>query len=167
MEVLHSDYIINDIKSGRVEDVAVGSLIWVIHADKIPPHIGISVNGKFFSLKSSGVDFGLPVRKLMNVIEKKSITTICFKLKEEFNVNEVHQIFNQFVSTIPMEITCLEPIKGLLSNSEAMKLTELLDGLYLKNEVVKVIGFNSQGFSGIQNYDVKDIHDRLKLLSNE
>ena len=32
-------------------------LIWIFHADKIPPHIGISSQGFFFSLKSNGKDF--------------------------------------------------------------------------------------------------------------
>ena len=36
-----------------------GLFLWVFHADKIPPHIGISLDGCFFSLKSSGVDIDL------------------------------------------------------------------------------------------------------------
>ena len=31
-------------------------LIWIFHIDKIPPHIGISSQGVFFSLKSNGKD---------------------------------------------------------------------------------------------------------------
>ena len=27
------------------------TLLWIVHANKIPPHIGISVDGYFFSLK--------------------------------------------------------------------------------------------------------------------
>ena len=36
----------------EVDDV----LIWIFHVDKIPPHIGISSQGVFFSLKSNGKD---------------------------------------------------------------------------------------------------------------
>ncbi|NBR15845.1 MAG: hypothetical protein EBU01_14895, partial [Crocinitomicaceae bacterium] len=37
-------------------ETKTGVYLWILHADKIPPHIGISIDGQYFSLKAKGKD---------------------------------------------------------------------------------------------------------------
>ena len=59
-------------------------LLWMFHVDKIPPHVGISQNDLFFSLKSNGRD-EIPVSKLIQIIENKGIK--CIKLNLKYTSN--------------------------------------------------------------------------------
>ncbi|MFN5846790.1 MAG: hypothetical protein ACK46O_13885, partial [Flavobacteriia bacterium] len=53
-----------------------GFFLWILHADKVPPHVGCSIDGNYYSLKVSGKDEGVNVAKVQTVIEKKGILTI-------------------------------------------------------------------------------------------
>ena len=53
-----------------------GLFLCVLHADKTPPHIGISINGLYYSLKAKGKDIALPVNEVFKVVERKKIATV-------------------------------------------------------------------------------------------
>ena len=143
-------------------------LLWVLHADKIPPHIGISENKRYFSLKANGRDYDMPVDNTLGLIGKKKIPTLCFELKGRAVSESLFSIFDRYSRTFPNAITCLDPIKEFLSISNAEKLSELLEVLYENHEVLKVVGFHLPvGFRGISKYSTEAIHARLKELSNE
>jgi len=169
MELLMSDYIIKNIIDVKDELPNSSSvLLWVWHADKIPPHIGLSLENQYFSLKANGKDFQLPVDNVFDLLAKKKITTLCFVLNNDIDLNSVLTEFKSYDQTIPFKVTCLNPIKNLLKCSEANKLIDLLEELERNNEVGSVFGFNvSDAFSGIKNYSTDDIHSRLTKLYND
>ncbi|MBL1280394.1 MAG: hypothetical protein COA33_008990 [Fluviicola sp.] len=166
MEVLNCDYRIENIKNVSKIEVPEGSLLlWVWHADKIPPHIGLSKNGEYYSLKANGKDQKIAIEKIESIILKKNIKTLCFELNSEVNLDEITDIYNKFSQTIPFQVTCLDPIKEILNLPLASKLTDLLSALYATNSIKNVYGFNIDAqFSGIKNYFTSDIHDRLMKL---
>ncbi|MDX2362846.1 MAG: hypothetical protein QNK23_18695 [Crocinitomicaceae bacterium] len=166
MELLLSDYFIDHI-SIDVEVNRYALNLWVWHADKIPPHIGISIEGKYFSLKANGKDENMSIDKVTDLITKKKITALCFELNNSVQYKDMETCFANYELTVPNKITCLHPIKEILGCEKVRKLTELLTELYQHQNVERVIGFNTgEGFSGIKNYSTKDIHSRLKKLSN-
>lgn len=169
MELLRSDYFIEGIQSANdvsVETSAV--LLWVWHADRIPPHIGISSNGHYFSLKANGKDEMIPVSKITETIAKKKIKTLCFELSDCIDIENIQTAFEFYSSTVPNKITCLKPINEVLDLQASRKLTDLLTLLYAQNRIVKVIGFNiDSNFAGIRQYEIEDIHSRLKLLKDK
>ena len=71
-------------------------ILWVLHADKIPPHIGLSKNDQFYSLKVSGKDEGLPVRNVLQIIEKKNIADNIWNPVEVFWNDVFFFAFNEF-----------------------------------------------------------------------
>ena len=54
------------------------TLLWVIHADKTPVHLGISSNGSYFSLKKNGKDEHLSIEILQELLTRKQIPTLVF-----------------------------------------------------------------------------------------
>ncbi len=167
MEVLTSEYEIAKIEDSKLIP-RDGVLLWVWHVDKIPPHIGISTRGSYYSLKANGKDEGLVLSLIESIIEKKKIKTLVFALDREFSIEEVDTIFSQFTETVPLKITCLNPIKSLLSFNEAGKLSELLSALDGNDLILDVYGYNiGNQFGGLEKYTEKDIHSRLIKLSNE
>lgn len=169
MEVLTSNYYIADIKNVTSNQVPKSSLLlWVWHADKIPPHIGISYNDCYYSLKANGKDEGISISLIESIVERKTIKTLCFEISDKLNCEDISSVFIGYNTTIPDKTTCLAPIKDILKNKSANQLVDLLTELYNSNSIRKVYGFNlNEGFKGIKNYSISDIHSRLQKLSNE
>ena len=166
MEVLMSKYKISNILNAekhRINDLKC--LLWVWHADKIPPHLGLSIDGKYFSLKANGKDFMAEIDSVKQIILRKKIKTLCFELKSTLNVQDVADSFHKYDTTIPFEITCLQPIQEVLNSYFSKQLVDLLIDLDDKNQIQRVFGYNIPvGFDSISTYTTDDIHARLKQL---
>ena len=141
-------------------------LIWVFHVDKTPPHIGISTQGIFFSLKSNGQD-KIPVSKVSYMVKNKRIKLIKLKLNIRLSVALVEHVFNSFTSATSARCSCLSPIKKVLDvPNEIPKLSDLL--IYLDG-AKKISGWSAQNVSveeaGIKSYALSDIEKRLNFLN--
>lgn len=137
--------------------------VWVIHADKIPPHIGLSQGGEFFSLKSNGVDIAADVDSLEQVLGKREITTLVYELDE--TSTKLSEIFSGYETTIPSEITCLNPIKRILGITKAERIHDLLKVLQEQSRIIRCMGLHiDEKFTGIPEYEISEIHSRLKKL---
>lgn len=141
-------------------------LIWVFHVDKTPPHIGISTQGVFFSLKSNGQD-KIPVDKVSYMVKNKNIKLIKLKLNIRLSIALVEHVFNSFTSATSARCSCLSPIKKVLDvPNEIPKLSDLL--IYLDG-AKKISGWSAQNVSveeaGIKSYAVSDIEKRLNFLN--
>lgn len=162
-----SNYIIEDLIDSSLEDInEKGAILWVFHADKIPPHIGISFNGEFYSLKAKGKDEAVNVTSIKNIISKKRITTLSFELKDGVVSPDLDTYFKPFQKTIPYKVSCLDPIKAILGYNQAEKLTDMLALMSVNNDILVARGVNIENFKGIIDYEVTDIHLRLEKLNN-
>ena len=166
MEVLKSEF-----RFSKIIDSAAASLdtdkvqLWVWHADKIPPHIGFSVNSNYFSLKANGRDVNVPVDSIIELIDKKKIPTLAIQLYINIANDVVETEFLKYTKTIPQQITCLEPIKEILGSTRASQLSELLAILSDRNQLQQVVGFHlPKDFKQISSYTLEDIHRRLSDL---
>ena len=168
MELSTCEYLIKDIQSFSAVDFNANSTyLWVWHADKIPPHIGLSANGEYYSLKASGKDEGLEISAILQLIERKGIVTLAFELTSDVSLTDVVNTFNKESKATSNGRTCLGPVKEILNIESARKIHDLLDSLYAQEEVKQVIGFNvDDSFAGIPMYEIEEILDRLKKLEN-
>jgi hypothetical protein len=169
MEVLKSEF-----HFGKIIDSASAFLdtdkaqLWVWHADKIPPHIGFSINSHYFSLKANGRDVNVPIDSIIAVIHKKKIPTLAIQLDINIENSSVEEEFFRYSKTVPQQITCLEPIKQILGSTESSQLTELLTVLKDRNQLQQVTGFYlPEDFRQISSYTLEDIHRRLSDLVNK
>ena len=140
-------------------------LIWIFHIDKIPPHIGISSQGVFFSLKSNGKDL-LETRYVNQVCNNKEIKMLKVKLRFNISSGYIERVYQEYTSATSAECSCLSPIKKALNMpKEVMKLSDLLKVL---KERDLITGWHSTNVSeqeaGIRAYDLFDIDARLNKL---
>lgn len=139
-------------------------LLYIFHANKIPPHIGWSVNDKFYSLKATGVDIGLDVFKINHVILKKQIPTLIVEIsglmvKEELT----DQVFLSYGEALEKGKTCLNPIDEILFKQvKHEKIGDLLKTLFENQINLIFYGVNlPQSFEGIYNYSKNEIEKRI------
>lgn len=143
-----------------------GVLLWIFHASKIPPHIGISSNGQYFSLKFNGKDENLSVERLLKVVRTKKIETVIIELTTPISIEQIENQFSKFELAKPNEATCLTPITQLFDfETTDVILSELLEKIQENKSIHRVFGLHLKPeFSGISNYSRTDIQQRLKKL---
>lgn len=143
-----------------------GTYLWIFHADKIPPHIGISTENSFFSIKSRGRDFGIAVEYVFALIDRKNVSSLFVKLND-VDLKTVESVFENY-SSIPEGSSCLEPINKIIDpNNNFSSVGELLNSLTEKNELLKVFGIHlPEDYEGIPAYGKREIEERIKFLRN-
>jgi hypothetical protein len=144
-----------------------GLFLCVLHADKIPPHIGISINGLYYSLKAKGKDVSLPVNEVLKIVERKKIATLFIGLTSEVSKLEIEKVFSGFDKAIAYQSSCLSPLKQIFKMDEGV---QKLSGFLLEIEERQLINKVYElcipsGYTQIPDYDVKEIHDRLEKLN--
>ena len=94
------NYTVSDLRTFDLQKAMTSNLLWVLHADKIPPHIGVSVNGLFYSLKANGKDEGVAIEGLLDIVNRRKISTLCFELNSTFDESTLSEEFRKFDKTI-------------------------------------------------------------------
>lgn len=145
-----------------------GFFLWIWYADKIPPHIGCSIDGHYFSLKVNGKDESLKVEKVLAIIDRKKIATLILQLDADLYLGSVYKEYREFIKASEGQATCLTPITQLLTcDSDIRQLSQLLKYLKDQKKLNKVFGLNLvKGYKGIPVYSQQDIEDRLRKLEN-
>lgn len=162
-----SEYRFNEIMpldSGLLKE---GVLLWIWYADKIPPHLGISVHGSYYSLKYNGKDQDMCVAQPLKVIRDRKISTLLINLDLPLTMLTVHAVFEMFDKAASNGATCLDPIKKSLSISNANTVFDLLNKLQSENKIKAVHGINlPDSYLGIPAYGIDEIRSRLIKLEN-
>ncbi len=156
----------NKIKSNKELDFREDrSYLYIFHAHKIPPHLGLIVNNLFYSLKANGVDFGLSNHKINALLNRKEISTLVVEIDIDID-QQVEKVFNAYGDNIAEGRTCLNPISEFLfGHSKHSKVGELLKDLQDMNAIRALYGFYlPDNFNGIFNYSEEDINARIKNL---
>lgn len=139
--------------------------LYVFHADKVPPHLGIVTHGLFYSLKANGIDLDLSVQKINALIERKKICTLIYEINKDL-VKDTREVFLTHGEHISKGETCLNPISEVYyENGHHTKVGELISDL-LQEGFIKDIyaAYLPSNFSGILNYSIEEINDRIKKL---
>lgn len=167
MEQLKFSYQFSAIKRISVlRELPKGTFVCIIHADKIPPHLGLLVDQKFFSLKTKGKDVNVPLVKLETILSKKRVATVFVELKAAFNLLEIQNYFNEIPEGLAENQTCLHPLIQLLDPDEVCStIADLLKCLDRENLISTVFGVHlSPNYIGILDYDRKVVENRIKSL---
>lgn len=161
-------YIENIVLNSVIEFDSESTYLWVWHADRIPPHIGVSTKNNYFSLKASGKDQALEISAILQLIERKEIVTLAFQMNSSVSLEMIIDIFKKESKAESNGRSCLGPVKDVLNVNSAAKIHDLLDVLYERKEINQVIGFNiTDSYAGIPMYEVEEIFNRLKKLEND
>jgi len=171
-----NNYLIHNIKP--LDYIDSGLYLVVLHANDIPPHIGIIYNKKYFSLTVTGQTLGDDFQGLKKLIHRKQIKTLFIKLVEV--LNSMENIRNSFIEKkrVQGNITCLFPIKKVLaamygkSIARAKFIYEVVPVLYKTKSIEDVYHLNmndeiEMGTFSFTRYTMDDILDRIKSYETE
>lgn len=161
-----SSFTFDTIKTGVPMDISNGNYLWIWYANKIPPHIGVSIQGNYFSLKVNGKDVELPVDKPLMVIERKTIATIWVELTSELKLKHCKEIFSNYSTAQLQGATCLSPLKDLLEDQDSTQLSEFLNNISCKYDL-KYNGIHlPSDYKELPLYSQQEIQNRLEFLEN-
>jgi hypothetical protein len=99
------------------DELCNGAYIVVMHATRIPPHIGLIIDKHYHSLTIKGRDINTPIRALIKNIRHRKIPSLFIKIKPHATFSNAymreHFIINvqQFPRVDKDVATCLSPIK--------------------------------------------------------
>jgi len=160
------DFIFKDLDFSTRIDSFSGIHLWIIHADKTPPHIGFSIDNHYFSLKANGKDNGISIDSILQIIQKKKIGTVLVKLNCDVTFQETKLAFDAFDSAKGLNSSCLVPIRNVLKAPNSIsKLSELLHFLETQNMIYYVFGLHlSDDYKGIKSYTTTEIQQRIEKL---
>ncbi len=144
-----------------------GCYLCVWHAHKIPPHIGLIIDGEYFSLKVKGKDTSIPIAEILKLIHRKEICTLIIEIKITITKAQIVTIFSQFSNAEPYKYSCLTPIVDAFNlRQDVNMLADLLNSFKSNDQIGNVFGLNLvSDFKGIPKYGKEEIEARLKELS--
>jgi hypothetical protein len=98
-------------------DLGKGAWLAILHAQRIPPHIGMILNGNYNSLTIKGREMNLQCGLLVKAIERNKIKSAFIRLADHpvFSTGHQLEIFQEqlkkFDAVKQNEATCLTPVK--------------------------------------------------------
>lgn len=128
--------------------------IIILHASRIPPHIGILINGSYSSLTIKGHELDVRVEALLKLITQKKTEALAIQLVKQpvFSLDYQKAVFEhyiqQFTKVESKGATCLSPVKLFLQEFYAVSydkdelLFEMLERLKQNAYIYNTIGFN-------------------------
>lgn len=162
-----SSFQFNEIDFSESYNFQSNTYLWIWHANKIPPHIGVSSENLYFSLKVSGKDVALPCERTLGLAVSKNISMLLIELKCSLQLSEIQRVYSRYDMASPKSSTCLSPIKQLFELPNVMQLSELLDEMEESKQIQQVFGIHLPlSYDSLPDYSVEEIQNRLLLLSN-
>lgn len=168
-------YTLSDIKPLDGKHLEKGIFLTIINIDKIPPHIGIVVNGKVFMLNAEGKVSGQKTSHLLKVLSSKNKPSLFVKIKDEKldALKLMKDVFSEYKSA-GSGVTCLAPIKDFcgsyygISCSEARFVFELLPILRKAGKIESAFGLNiKDNRVKLPSYTMEEILKRIVDLQQK
>lgn len=149
----------------RMPAVSSGFYLWIWYADKIPPHIGCSLNGFYYSLKVSGKDRALPVNRVLDLVLKKEIAFLLVELNSDVTKLQLDACFDQYEHAT-IDRSCLTPILDVFTNPSGITLLrDLLTYLAQRDEIKCIFGLNlPETYQDLPVYSINEVKSRLLKL---
>lgn len=133
--------------------------VWlvILHYKRIPPHIGLMIDGNYNSLTIKGHETNIDFQVLLKTIAQKKIEACFIELQKQpvfsshFQLEILQHYINQFDFVKQNYATCLSPIKLFLSEFYGVETIsdELFFELLIRlkdNEFLKCFTSNSAKF---------------------
>jgi hypothetical protein len=177
-------YTLEHIQTGRAKDLNEDVFILLLHAGRVPPHIGMVAAGLYHSLSVKGQDLDVPLETLLKSISLRKIPTLFIKLNAhpEFDVQTLSDRFKTEVmryKRVDVGVaTCLSPLKSFFSanwqvnTSELNYLYELLPVLEEQSILGTVLSLNmdsmtESGCFTLPYYTMNEINNGIEAVRSE
>ena len=141
-----------------------GLFLWVWHPENTPPHIGISTEGKYFSLQLEKLQFGLNVQRLIELVDRKKTSLFWLEIFEDSMT--IEKYFKDYQSCVMNNCSCLQPILDIFEiQKNGAILFDLIDHLESKNSLGKLMHkYLPENFTALKRYTRQDVENHLLSL---
>ncbi|HXC03889.1 MAG TPA: hypothetical protein VNZ86_04005 [Bacteroidia bacterium] len=173
-------YTLHPEASASEADLQRGVFIVLLHASRIPPHIGLMGDGMYHSLHVKGQELNIPLKVLMKGITQRKIQSVFIAIKPHavFSDTYLSEHFSTNVQTFERvdsgKATCLSPLRLFfeenwnLDTSRIEFLYELLPLLESKNILGNSYGFHlDPGSFSLPYYTMKEINEGIEHYKSE
>ncbi len=152
----------------------------ILHATRIPPHVGLMIGGDYNSLTIKGHEIGVSHEALLKTIRQKEIAAVFLQLQKHpvFSDDYLLEVFRHQVRQFPCVkqgvATCLDPLKLFFNEFYALPkndhelLFELEARLEENSYIRQRIFFNidekwmKNGKFNLPNYSAKQLQEVIK-----
>lgn len=152
-----------------------GSWLMILHASRIPPHVGMMIGGCYSSLTIKGHELNVKAEVLLQTISRKKIEALAIQLVKQpvFSEGYQREVLDLYIRQFPKveahRASCLSPVKLFLQEFYAIPdqpkelLFEITERLKQNHYIHKTLGFNlkeglSEGDYSLPVYS----HERLQ-----
>jgi hypothetical protein len=155
-----------------------GGWLVVLHASRIPPHVGLMIDGNYNSLTIKERELNVSSVALLKAISQKKIEVLFLELVKHPVFSTDHQLhifreqLNQFSAVKPNEATCLSPLKLFFEefyavrNDKDILFYDFVEVLYRNEYISRVIGMNlpesKNNTFTLPHYTNKELQDRIE-----
>ena len=131
-----------------------GTWLVVLHASRIPPHVGLMIDGNYNSLTIKERELNVSSEVLLKTISQKKIEALFLKMVKHPVFSSDHQLnifqeqLNQFTAVKQNEATCLSPLKLFFEefyavrNNKEQLFYDFVDELFQNDYISRAIGLN-------------------------
>jgi hypothetical protein len=131
-----------------------GCFLVLLHASRIPPHVGMLVAGKYYSLNVKGRDLEVPLEALIKNIRQRKLPALFIQIHspegttDSLLAADLVKCIRQFDRVDSGIATCLSPMKLFLAFNWQLDLSgiqyvyQLLELLEQKNKIGKASSYS-------------------------
>lgn len=147
------------------EQIYTGLYLWIWNPNVKSPHLGISLNGKYFSLQHQGKQENLNVEILLNVAKRQKNSALLIEIASNLNKTNIEQVFAKYTCCEVDQCSCSKPLFDLFD-------IQLPDGILFdllenqKHSILALFGIQLESnFEGIPKYTYSDVLFNLNALA--
>ena len=172
------------IKSKPFQETEIekGIYLCLLHAKRVPPHIGIIINGNYHSLTIKGIEPNVQLKALLKTIAHKKIETVFLKiaLHPVYSIDHLNAMFVEilkpYTSIKNTELTCLSPIKEFflefyaLNSSDKDIIFTFLNHLNNNSFILEANSLNltlENNEVKIPVYSQEQLNEKIKSIRDE
>jgi len=112
-------------------ELAAGVYLAILHATRIPPHIGMIAGGAYHSLSIKGQELNVPVQALIRNNTLRRIASLYIRIKPHKELSD-QQLKENFIGNIQQfpkvevgKATCLSPVKLFFEESYGVPMADV------------------------------------------
>ena len=170
------------IAYGELKDASLihkGSWLVVLHASRIPPHVGLMIDGNYNSLTIKERELNVKHEALLKTISQKKIEALFLKLaphpvfSSDYQLSTFQEQLNQFTVVKQNEATCLSPLKLFfeefyaIKNNKEQLFYDFVDELSQNDYITQAIGINiadksENNIFTLPHYTNEELQARIK-----
>lgn len=156
-----------------------GTWLVILHASRIPPHVGLMIEGNYNSLTIKERELNVKAEALLKTISQKKIEALCLKMVKHPVFSSDHQLnifqeqLGQFTAVKQDEATCLSPLKLFfeefyaIKNNKEQLFYDFVDELFQNEYISQAIGLNivnkaENNIFTLPHYTNEELQTRIK-----